>query len=199
MVRHTNTVFVLYKGLIPTEFVATASLDTKEAIKASRSLLAVWQKDSIKPLYRALILTIREGKVTLEVQGERGQAEIAAETSGEVKLAVQGNRLLQALKACGGIVEVKAVNANSPVLLAVDSHRCLVMPMLLKETETKAEGEAEAVTEGETEAEAKPRGKGKRSRKRKQAEAEAIAEVEAIAEEEAPITEEEAREAVAVA
>jgi DNA polymerase-3 subunit beta len=196
-----------YEGLIPTEFVATASLDTKEAIKASRSLLAVWHKDSLKPLARSIILSIGEGKVILELQGERGQAEIAAETSGQVKVAVQGSRFLQALKACGGIVEVKMVNANSPVLFSVDSQRCLVMPMLLKEWETKAEGQTEAqaegVAEGETKAEARPKRKGKRSRKPKkaevEAEAEAIAEAEAEVEAEAPITEEEAREAVAVA
>jgi DNA polymerase-3 subunit beta len=194
-----------YEGLIPTEFVATASLDTKEAIKASRSLLAVWHKDSLKPLSRSLILTIGEGKVTLELQGERGQAEITAETSGQVKVAMQGSRFLQALKACGGIVEAKTVSASSPILFTMDSHRCLVMPMLLKETkaegetEAQAEAQAEAVTEGERKAEAKPKGKGKRSRKLKKAQGEAEAQAEAIAEAEAPITEDEAREAVAVA
>jgi len=118
-----------YQGIIPTECLARASVDAKEAIKASQSLLALWYDDSLKPLARPIILTIGEGKVTLEVKGERGQTEIAAETSGECKVAMQGNRFLQALKACGGIVEMQTVSRSSPVLFTVDSHRCVVMPM----------------------------------------------------------------------
>jgi len=178
------------------------SLDAKEAIKASQSLLAVWYDDGLKPLARPIILSIGEGKVTLEVKGERGKAEIPAETSGEVKVAMQGNRFLQALKACSGIVEMQTVSATSPVLFTVDSHRCVVMPMDIEET--KAEAQAEPKGEPKAEAEGKPKRKRKAKAERKaQAEAEAIAQAEAeaqaIAEPETPITKAEAREAVAVA
>jgi hypothetical protein len=88
---------------------------------------------------------------------------ISAETSGEAKIAVAGNYLMRALKACGGIAEMRLASPQSPIALTVDGYRCLVMPMRLPES--KAETEAEAV------AEAKPKGKrGKR--------AEAVAEPE---------------------
>jgi DNA polymerase-3 subunit beta len=195
-----------YQGIIPTECLATASVDAKEAIKASRSLLAVWYDDSLKPLARPIILTIGEGKVVLEAQGDRGQTEIAAETSGQVKVAFQGNRFLKALKACGGIVEMKMVNGSSPVLFTVDSHRCVVMPMAIAETEAEAEPKGEPKAEAEGKPKRKRKGKGKGEAEAEpiaedeaEAEAQAIAEVEAEAIAETPISEDEARQAVAVA
>ncbi|KPL23579.1 MAG: hypothetical protein AMJ75_05820, partial [Phycisphaerae bacterium SM1_79] len=156
-----------YGKLIPTEFTANASIDTKEAIKAIRSLLAVWYDDSLKPLYRPLILTIAEGKVVIEAKEDRGKAEITAETSGEGKIKVEGRRLIQALKTCGGIVDLKLVNASSPMLFTVDSHICLVMPMAMDEA--KAEAKTEAKAKAETKA--KPKGKAKRKAKAKRTEA----------------------------
>lgn len=174
-----------YGKLIPTEFTANASFDAKEATKAIRSLLAVWYDDSLKPLYRPLILTIAEGKVVIEAKEDRGKAEITAETSGEGKIKVEGRRLIQALKACGGIVELKLVNASSPVLFNVDSHICLVMPMAMDEA--KAEAKTEAKAEAKTKA--KSKGKAKRKAKAKRVEAtEAVTEQVEVAEE--PIAEE---------
>ena len=174
-----------YGKLIPTEFTANASFDTKEATKAIRSLLAVWYDDSLKPLYRPLILTIAEGKVVIEAKEDRGKAEIAAETSGEGKVKVEGKRLIQALKACGGIAELKLVNASSPMLFTVDSHICLVMPMTMDEA--KAEAKTEAKAEAETKA--KPKGKAKRKAKAKRTKAaEAVTEQGEVAKE--PIAEE---------
>jgi len=153
-----------YEKVVPDEFVATASLDTKEAIKASQSLLSFWYDDDTKPLYRPLMLAISEGKVTIEAKEDRGKAEIEAEASGEGKVAVNGKYLLQALKTCGGIAEVKVVNASSPILFSSNGFRCLVMPILLPgeteapkaeaETEAQAEAETEAPTEAEAQAEA---------------------------------------------
>jgi hypothetical protein len=200
-----------YDKIIPTEFTANASFDTKEALKAIRSLLAVWYDDSLKPLYRPLILTIAQGKVVMEAKEDRGKAEIAAETSGEGKVKVEGKRLIQALKACGGIVDLKLVNASSPMLFAVDSHICLVMPMMMgeAEAEAKTEAKAEAKTEAKAEAKARPKGKTRRKAKARQVKVtEAVTEQGEVAEE--PTAEEpeeiaetfeepvEEREAVAV-
>jgi len=174
-----------YGKVIPTEFTANASFDAKEAIKAIRSLLAVWYDDGLKPLYRPLVLNIAQGKLVIEAKEDRGKAEIAAETSGEGKINAEGNRLLQALKACGGIVEVKLVNASSPMLFAVDSHKCLVMPMLMGE----AKPEAKTETKAEAETEAKPKGKARRKAKAKPIEpTEAVTEQAEVAKE--PIAEE---------
>jgi hypothetical protein len=57
-----------YDKVIPTDFSCNASFDTKEAIKASQSLLAFWYDDQTKPLYRQLTLTIGNGKVTIEAK-----------------------------------------------------------------------------------------------------------------------------------
>jgi len=187
-----------YGKLIPTEFTANASFDAKEATKAIRSLLAVWYDDSLKPLYRPLILTIAEGKVMIEAKEDRGKAEITAETSGEGKVKVEGRRLIQALKACGGIVELKLVSASSPVLFTVDSHICLVMPMAMD----KAKAEAKTEVKAEAKTKAKPKGKVKRKAKAKRTEAtEAVTEQGEVAKE--PMAEEpeeivEELEAVAV-
>ncbi len=182
-----------YGNVIPNEFTVTASFDTKEAIKAIRSLLTVWYDDKLKPLYRPLILTITDSKVTIEGKEDRGKAEITAETSGEGKIAVAGRYLIQALKACGGIADLKLVNAQSPMLFTVDSYRCVVMPLNVEETQAPAKAEAKPT-------ETKPKRKAKQKRKAKVevvAQAEGIA--EGVAEAQEPITAEDMGKAQVVA
>ena len=38
---------------------------------------------------------------------DKGQAEVTAETDGEVRIRLDGSYLADALKACGGMVELK--------------------------------------------------------------------------------------------
>lgn len=142
-----------YDKVFPTKFIATASFDTKEAFNACHSLLAVWFDDTTKGLLRPLILTVADSKVTIEAKEDRGSMTIPAETSGEAKIAVAGNYLVKALRACGGIVEMKLASSKLPVTLAVDGYRCLVMPMALPESKVVAEAEAVA-REAEARAEA---------------------------------------------
>jgi len=169
-----------YEKVIPSEFVATASLDTKAMMKASQSLLSSWYDDDTKPLYRPLTLAISEGTVTIEAKEDRGKAVIEAEATGEGKIAVNGKYLLQALKACGGIVEVKIANASSPILFSSNGYRCLVMPVLTEapkakteapEAEAEAEAdvlaEADAIAEAMAEADAPAETEPKRKRSRK--------------------------------
>ena len=179
-----------YEKVIPNEFVATASFDTKAMMKASQSLLSFWYDDKTKPLYRPLTLAISEGKVNIEAKEDRGKAVIEAEASGEAKVAVNGKYLLQALRTCGGIAEIKMLNASSPILLSSNGYRCLVMPILISDQpKTEAKAEAEPKTK---------RTKGKKSKA--VAEAEAIAEAEAKANAEAEPKRKQSRRAkVAVA
>lgn len=171
-----------YTKVIPTEFVATASLDTKAMIKASQSLLSYWYDDQTKPLYRPLTLTVSEGKVAIEAKEDRGKAVIEADTSGQVKVTVSGKYLLQALQTCGGIADVNIASPQSPILFSTNGYRCIVMPIVLPDeakapTEAEAEAEAEAKAdaeadikaeaEAEVEAEAKAKPKRKRSRRTK--------------------------------
>jgi DNA polymerase-3 subunit beta len=158
-----------YEKIIPGEFVATASLDTKAMMKASQTLLSFWYDDQTKPLYRHLTLTISEGKVTVEAKEDRGKAVIEAEASGQVKVAVNGKYLLQALKTCGGIADVKIASPTSPIVFSSNGYRCLVMPWVIPgETEApKTEAEAEAPAEAEAEPEAPKHQKPKRKRRAK--------------------------------
>lgn len=167
-----------YGKVFPSDFMATASFDTKEAIKACHSLLAIWFDDNIKGPYRPLILTVADNKLTIEAKEDRGSMAISAETTGEAKIAVAGNYLLKVLKACGGIVEMKLASPESPITFVSGGYRCLVMPMRLPESKPEVTAETETVT---TEAETKDKGKPKRrgrSKRQSEAEPEEVAEPE---------------------
>jgi hypothetical protein len=174
-----------YDKVFPSDFSASASFDTKEAVKACQSLLAIWFDDNTKGLFRPLTLTIADNKVIIEAKEDRGSMVVSAETSGEAKIAVAGNYLIKALRACGGIAEMKLASSQSPIALTVDGYRCLVMPMRFPESKAVAEAEAvakeaEAKTETETEtkAEAKPKRKGKGKARQPEVEPEEVAEPE---------------------
>ena len=193
-----------YGKVFPSDFTATASFDAKEAVKACQSLLAIWFDDETKGLYRPLTLTVADNKVTIEAKEDRGAMAISAETSGEARVAVAGNYLIKALRACGGIAEMKLASSQSPIALTVDGYRCLVMPIRLPESKAVAEAEkvaAEAEAKAETEvnpetkverqtkAEDKPKRKGRGKGRQRQAKPEVVVEPEV----------EETREPVAVA
>jgi len=170
-----------YGKVFPSDFIASASFDTKEAVKACQSLLAIWFDDNTKGLYRPLTLTVADNKVTIEAKEDRGSMAISAETSGEAKIAVAGNYLIKALRACGGIAEMKLVSPQSPITLTVDGYRCLVMPMRFPESKPEAQAvatETEAKAEAETKAEAKPKRKGKGKARQPEVEPEEVAEPE---------------------
>ena len=154
-----------YENLIPTEdsSKAQARFDTKQALKAVQSLSALWFDDSLKNWARPIALTVADGKLTLESKEDQGHAEIEAEANGEGKTAIQAKYLNQAVKACGGIVDVHLGTPQSPILFSVDGYRLVIMPMTVPES--KAIAEAEKVAE---QAEGQPEG-------------EAVAEAEAVA------------------
>ncbi|GAG42302.1 unnamed protein product, partial [marine sediment metagenome] len=107
---------------------------------------------------------------------DKGQAELVADTDGEViKVRVDGGYLAQALKACGGMVDFKLTSPSAPMLFSANGYQLVVMPMLTAESQSKGEPEAEAEPEPEatdTEPEVEvtepvaEKPKGKRSRKR---------------------------------
>jgi DNA polymerase III sliding clamp (beta) subunit (PCNA family) len=170
-----------YGKVFPSDFIATASFDTKEAVKACQSLLAIWFDDNTKGLFRPLTLTVADNKVTIEAKEDRGSMVVSAETSGEARIAVAGNYLIKALRACGGIAEMKLASSQSPIALTVDGYRCLVMPMRLPESKAETEAvatETEAKAEAETKTEAKPKRKGKGKARQPEVEPEEVTEPE---------------------
>jgi len=145
-----------YEKLIPTEFNCFASFDTVEAIKAVSSLKAISDSKAYP-----IDLTIGDGKIVMADPDDKGQAELSADTDGEVKIRVDGQYLADALKACGGMVELKLTNGISPMLFTVDGYQLVVMPMLTPEAQAEAKAKAETPTEPVAE---KPKGKPKRAK-----------------------------------
>ena len=157
-----------YEQVIPTEFVAEATFDTREMLRAGASLGALFL-DKGTPV----IISIGNGNVRLYVKDEKGEAHIEAEAQGEAEIALNSLSLTQALRTLGGIVEMKVKAPNSPMLFSVDGHRVVLSPMLVGIGRKNGEGEAEEIPEGEGEGEQTPTpevqtDKPKRKRKPKQ-------------------------------
>jgi len=151
-----NGDFPDYEKLIPTDFNAFASFDTVEAIKAVNSLKTL----SDKPKDYPIDLTIGDGKVVMANPDDKGQAELSADTEGEVKFRVDGQYLAQALKACGGMVEFKVSSPLSPMLFTANGYLLVVMPMITSEAQ-KAEAERAKAKAEPSEPKAKGKGKSK--------------------------------------
>jgi DNA polymerase-3 subunit beta len=77
---------------------------------------------------------------------DKGQAELTADTEGEVKVRVNGGYLTTTLRACGGMVELKLTNAYSPMLFSLDGYQVVVMPMMTNEANQQAKKDKEAKT-----------------------------------------------------
>ncbi|MBA7604505.1 hypothetical protein ES703_11629 [subsurface metagenome] len=155
-----NGDFPDYEKLIPNEFNTIAHFDTVEAIKAVNSLKALSSGKDFP-----IDLTIGDGKLVMANPDDKGQAELVADTDGEVKVRVDGQYLAQALKACGGMVDYKLTNGYSPMLFSSNGYQLVVMPMLTDSAneQAKADRQAKAESQAEPVAEQKPK---KRDRKR---------------------------------
>jgi len=166
-----------YEKVIPTESVAEARFDARDMLRASASLGALYlDRDT------AIIITIKDGMMTLSVKDEKGEAHIEAEAQGEAITAVNGAYLRQALKALAGMAELKVKDPQSPMLFSVDGYRIVVMPVAIGIAQKPAEAKPEAVAE----------------QAQAVAEAEEIVEAEAVAEDK-PKRKRKAKEPVAVA
>ncbi len=139
-----------YGKLIPTQFNTVAHFDTVEAIKAVNSLKVLADSKAYP-----IDLTIGDGKVVMANPDDKGQAEVVADTDGEVgKIRIDGSYLTQALRACGGMVDFSLTNSYSPTLFSQNGYQLVVMPMLTNEANEQAKRDreakqAEAVTQAE--------------------------------------------------
>jgi len=156
-----------YEKVIPTEFVAEARFDARDMLRASASLGALYlDRDT------AIIITVKDG-MALSVKDDKGEAHIEAEAQGEAMTAVNGAYLRQALKALGGMAELRVKGPVSPMLFSVDGCRIVVMPVNTGIGKAKAKPEAVAEAEqvaeqAEAVAEAETEDKPKRKRKAKE-------------------------------
>jgi len=142
--------FPEYEKLIPDQFNTLTSFDTNEALKAVSSLKVLSDSKSYP-----IDLTIGNGKVIMSNPDDKGQAEIAADTQGEGKVRIDGSYLADALRACGGMVELKLSDSKSPMLFTSPDYELVVMPMLTSESQ-KPEDKAEQAETEDTEPEAEP-------------------------------------------
>jgi len=163
-----------YEKLIPTETKVTAHLDTVEASKAIASLKALADSKDY-PIDISL-----NGGVVMSSPDDRGEVTMPADIEGgEVKVRIAGGYLIDAMRACGGLVDLKVTDGKSPILFTVDGYQLVVMPMLTADSKTEAEQaepEAEAeqaepvaeptTTEPEAEAEPVAEKTTKRNRKK---------------------------------
>jgi len=136
--------FPEYEKLIPAESNTSAHFDTVEAIKAVNSLRALDGKGS------SIDLDIGSGKITMADTDGKGQGELVADTEGELKIRVDAQYILEALRACGGMAELKLTDSKSPMLFATSGYQLVVMPMLVAKPHSEAEAVAEAEAEPET-------------------------------------------------
>jgi hypothetical protein len=123
-----------YEKLVPTDCNTVAHFDTVEATRAVNSLKALSGSGKDYPID----LAIGDGRIVMANPDDKGQAELEADTDGEVKVRVDGGYLAQALKACGGMVDLKLANAYSPMLFASNGYQLVVMPMMTPEANEQA-------------------------------------------------------------
>jgi DNA polymerase-3 subunit beta len=136
--------FPAYEKLVPTEFNTFAHFDTVEAIKATQSLKALSDGKTFP-----IDFTIGDGKLVMANPDDKGQTELPADTDGQGFIRIDGQYFADALKACGGMAELKLTNAYSPMLFTVDGYQLVVMPMMTDKSNEQAKADREAKGEAE--------------------------------------------------
>ncbi|MDD4986786.1 MAG: hypothetical protein PHQ43_13620, partial [Dehalococcoidales bacterium] len=122
-----------------------------EAIKAIASLKVLADSKGY-----GIDLTLDNGFINLDVADDKGHTAIPAEIEGKpMKVRIDGNYLVQALKACGGMVELKLTTSYQPATFITNGYKLVVMPMLSSESTADMKRDKEA-KEAEAKAEAKP-------------------------------------------
>ncbi len=157
-----------YEKLIPAEVNTTAHLDTIEAGKAIASL-KILANSRDYPIDLHL-----NGGIVMSSPDDKGEVTMPADIEGgEVRVRIDGGYLTEALKACGGMIDLKLADGKSPVLFVTEGYQLVVMPMLTGESqkpEVETQTTEPAESEPETEAE----------------KTEAVAEAEAVVKAEKP-------------
>jgi hypothetical protein len=142
--RSADGDFPDYEKLVPAEFNTFVSFDANEAIKAVSSLKVLSDSKAYP-----IDLTIGNGKLIMSSPDDKGLAEIPADTLGDGKIRLDGGYLADALRACGGMVDLKLVDSKSPMLFTSPDYELVVMPMLTNESQKPTGEEKTAEPEAE--------------------------------------------------
>jgi DNA polymerase-3 subunit beta len=138
-----------WQKLIPTEFNTVAHFDMVEAIKAIASLKVLADSKAYP-----IDLTIGNGKLIMANPDDKGQAELPADTEGEVNVRIDGGYLAQAVRACGGMADLKLTSPMSPMLFTANGFQLVTMPMATEKVQAEAKPKAEAESKPKVVAEA---------------------------------------------
>jgi DNA polymerase III sliding clamp (beta) subunit (PCNA family) len=142
--RGADGSFPEYEKLIPADFNHFVSFDANEAIKAVNSLKVLSDSKAYP-----IDLTFGNGKLTMSSPDDKGQTEIPADTLGDGRIRIDGGYLADALRACGGMVDLKLVDSKSPMLFTSPDYELVVMPMLTNESQPPKDEEKTAEPEAE--------------------------------------------------
>ncbi|PVV83297.1 DNA polymerase III subunit beta [Dehalogenimonas alkenigignens] len=124
-----------YVGLIPSAFKTAVSLEATATLRAIASLKVLTDVKGCP-----VNLSIGDGKVIIAATDDKGATELSAETSGEaVRIRLDGGFLADALKACGGMVELNIQEPSLPTLFRAEDFRLVVMPMAVGKPQPKPE------------------------------------------------------------
>ncbi len=145
--------------LVPDKSSTFVHLDSIEASKAVNSLKALAGGGSYP-----IDLIIGDGKIVMANPDNKGQAEMAADITGEaVRIRVDGGYLAKAFRALGGMSELNLTDSKSPMLFTSNGYKLVVMPMLTtadQKAEPKPEPKPEPVAEQKADKpKSKPRAK----------------------------------------
>ncbi len=111
--------------LVPEKSSTFVHLDSIEASKAVNSLKALAGGGSYP-----IDLIIGGGKIVMANPDNKGQAEIAADTTGEpTRIRIDGGYLAKAFRALGGMSELNLTDSKSPLLFTSNGYKLVVMPM----------------------------------------------------------------------
>jgi len=110
-------------------------------------------KEDNRPVLQCVLFKVADGKLTMSSPDDKGMAENTRRYTGRRrKIRLDGSYLADALRACGGMVELKLVDSKSPMLFASPDYELVVMPMFAGESQTpKGEAQTAEPVEAETE------------------------------------------------
>ncbi|MCX8125848.1 MAG: DNA polymerase III subunit beta [Dehalococcoidia bacterium] len=120
--------FPQWQKLIPQEYATVAHFDSSEALKAVRSLNAFGTDQPF-----SVDVYVDGTGIRFVMPDEKAEAVIAADVAGNpITVRFNGSYLMQALKACGGMVDVKLSTGTSPALFISEGYQHVLMPMVVE-------------------------------------------------------------------
>ena len=138
-----NYRFPDYRKQVPTSHTAVAHIDTVETAKAINALKAI---NAIKDY--AVDLLIEDNRLVLASPDDKettvGEHSIPCETEGSIDIRLVGSYLSNALRLCGGMVDISATKPYENLMVKQNGYTVLLMPQLSNKAKTAYEADQKA-------------------------------------------------------